>query len=139
MGAAQHRDDGVEGTLNVAGRWRLARAWVQSQHACARVGLAPLGQLHRENPAWTPRDGAAADRCVEDRKVWCRHGEPNPSIRASGGACGILRSNSIDEMTRFGRTDTFRHLKRASEWQEVADVDCRNLALSGQVDAWRAA
>ena len=73
VGAAKHRGNGVERALNVAWRSGLARARVQPQHACARLDLAPLRQLHPEDAARAPRDGAASDRRLENRKLRRRH------------------------------------------------------------------
>ena len=71
--AAQERDDAVERALHIGRRRRFARVRKSLQQARARLELARLRELHADDPALAPRDAAAANRRIEERKPVCRH------------------------------------------------------------------
>ena len=82
---------------------------MEPQHARAGLGLAPLGQLHGEDAAWTPGDGAAPDGGVEKREGRGCHAR----IRMLAPAlAGPLPGLAVKPRTRRSRTVARPSLRR---------------------------
>src|SRR5262249_2731462 len=71
--ALEQCGDRLDRTLHMRRRRRLACLRISTHETRAGLRLARLRQLHTTDAARTPRDAAAADRRVEERKTVCRH------------------------------------------------------------------
>ena len=80
--AMEQRHDPLDGALHGSRRRRLARLRKPPAHARLRLGLGRLRQLDADHPMLAPRDPAAANRRIEQRKPTARHDPPTLACSA---------------------------------------------------------